>query len=61
LHVLERFQRTDRDTLQVDISMDDSKALAKPWVSQLAFQLKPDWKIMEQNCADNGSFANFEK
>jgi hypothetical protein len=61
LHVVERLQRTDRDTLQVDISMDDSKALAKPWVSQLIFQLKPDWKIMEQNCADNGSFANFEK
>jgi hypothetical protein len=61
LHVIERFRRTDLNTLQVDITMEDPKALAKPWASQLIFQLKPDWKIMEQNCADNGSFANFEK
>jgi hypothetical protein len=61
LHVVEGFHRTDATTLQIDVKIEDPKALVKPWTSQLIFQLKPDWKIMEQNCADNGSFANFEK
>ncbi len=61
LHVIERFQRTDPTTLKIDLKMEDPKALAKPWVSQLIFQLRPNWKIMEQNCADNGSFTGFEK
>jgi hypothetical protein len=61
LHVVESFHRTDANTLQIDLKIEDPKALAKPWTSQLIYQLKPDWKILEQNCADNGSFANFEK
>jgi hypothetical protein len=59
--VVESFHRTDANTLQIDLKIEDPKALAKPWTSQLIYQLKPDWKILEQNCADNGSFANFEK
>ena len=33
LHVTERFRRVDRDYLQLDITMADPKALAKPWTS----------------------------
>ncbi len=61
LHVVERFHRLDRDNMQIDITMEDPKALAKPWVTQLNFQLKPDWDIMELVCTDNGDFENFEK
>lgn len=61
LHVTERFHRIDRDNMTIDITMDDPKALVMPWKSQLNFQLKPDWDIMELACTDNGAFENFEK
>jgi hypothetical protein len=61
LHVVERFHRIDRDNMTIDISMDDAKALAKPWITQLNFQFKPDWDIMELVCTDNGAFEDFEK
>jgi hypothetical protein len=61
LHVIERFHRVDRDNMTIDISMEDPKALVKPWKVQLNFQLKPDWDLMEQDCADNASFVGFEK
>ena len=47
LHVVERFHRVDRDNVQIDITMEDPKALTKPWITQLYFQLKPDWDILE--------------
>lgn len=61
LHVIERFHRTDHDNMQIDITMEDPKALAKPWTAQLNFQLKPSWDVMEQVCTDNTAFLNFEK
>jgi hypothetical protein len=62
LHVTERFHRVDRDNMTIDITMEDPKALVKPWVSsQLNFQLHPDWDIMELACTDNGAFLGFEK
>jgi hypothetical protein len=61
LHVVERFHRINRDDMTIDISMEDPKALAKPWKTQLNFQFKPDWDIMELACTDNGAFEDFEK
>jgi hypothetical protein len=61
LHVIERFHRVDRDNMTIDLTMEDPKALLKPWKVQLYFQYKPDWVLMEQDCTDNSSFAGFEK
>jgi hypothetical protein len=61
LHVIERFHRVDRDNMTIDINIEDPKALAKPWKTQLNFQLKPDWDIMELVCTDNAAFEDFEK
>ena len=61
LHVTERFHRVDRDNMTVGIKMEDPKALAKPWETELNFQLKPDWDIMELVCTDNAAFEDFEK
>lgn len=61
LHVIERFHRVDRDNMTIDINIEDPKVLVKPWKSQLNFQLKPDWDIMELVCTDNGAFEDFEK
>ena len=59
LHLLERIRRVDLDSLEIDITIDDPKAYTKPWGAKLIFELKPDWKIMEQVCEDNASFLDF--
>jgi hypothetical protein len=61
LHVIERFHRVDFDNMTIDLNIQDPKALAKPWVSQLSVQLRPNWDIMELVCTDNAAFEDFEK
>jgi hypothetical protein len=61
LHVVERFQRVNLNDLELDIRMEDPKAMTAPWNVHLQFQLHPNWNIEEQNCADNQSFLGFEK
>ena len=61
LHVIERFHRADHDNMTIDITMQDPKALVKPWNVLLHFQLKPDWDLEESACTDNKSFEDFEK
>jgi hypothetical protein len=61
LHIVETFKRMDQDNLHVDITMEDPKALAKPWQGQMFFNLHPEWDIMEQVCTDNSDFLGFEK
>jgi len=61
LHVIERFRRVDLDNMQIDITMEDPKALEQPWKSTLYYQLRPNWNIMEQVCTDNLDFMSFEK
>ena len=62
LHVIERMHRVNRDNMTIEITMEDPKALVKPWVStQLNFQLHPDWNIEELACTDNAAFVDFEK
>jgi len=61
LHVIERFHRLDQNNLEIDITMEDPKALAKPWSAHFGFSVHADWDIMEQVCTDNGAFVSFEK
>jgi len=61
LHVVERIRRTDRNTLQDDITITDPTAYARPWGGSLRFELKPDWHITEMICEDNVNFDQFLK
>jgi len=61
LHVVERFHRVNQNDLELDIRMEDPKALTEPWTTHMQFELKPNWTISEQNCADNADFVSFEK
>jgi hypothetical protein len=61
LHVIERFHRLDQNNLDIDITMEDPKALAKPWNVHFGFSLEPTWDILEQACPDNYTFVGFEK
>ena len=59
LHLVERFRRTERSTLQDDLTIEDPKAYTKPWSGHLVFRLKPDWNITEMVCEDNVNFNPF--
>jgi hypothetical protein len=61
LHVVERIQRVNHDTLVNDITIEDPKAYTKPWTSHMVFELHPDWKIEETICEDNVNFSNVQK
>lgn len=59
LHLVERFRRTDHNTLVDDLTIEDPVAYTKPWTARRSFQLKPKWEIMEFVCEDN--FLNFDE
>lgn len=61
MHLVERIRRVDRDSLVIDLTVEDPKAYTKPWEAKLNFQLRPDWKIMEHVCEDNAGFVGFNK
>lgn len=63
-HVTERFRRVDADHLQLDITMTDPKALAKPWSTTFYYENRPNWELGEISCAGdyldfNNSFESF--
>jgi hypothetical protein len=66
LHVIEQYQRMDRDHLEMTITVDDPKMYTKPWVAlRLRLRLQaPSFDIHEMECAPieteeyNKEFAN---
>jgi hypothetical protein len=61
MHLVEHIRRVDDNSMVIKLTVDDPKTYTKPWDATLIFQLKPDWKIMEHVCEDNGSFVDFNK
>ena len=52
LHIVERYHRTDANTLEVEATIEDSKVLTKPWVvPKQTLHLAPFDQIMELACA----------
>ena len=51
LKVTENFRRLDRDHLELDIKMEDPKALAKPWVTTFYYENRPNWELGEISCS----------
>lgn len=50
-HLTERYRRLNRDTLELQIIIDDPKAYTKPWVSPPKLhKLEPGWEIAEWFC-----------
>jgi hypothetical protein len=42
LHVVERYKMTDRNTIQYEATLEDSKVYTKPWTISLAFHRRMD-------------------
>jgi hypothetical protein len=53
LHVTERYRRKDFGHMQIQITLDDSKAYARPWTISLDAQLVPDTELLESVCNEN--------
>lgn len=58
LHVVERIRRASRDTLTVDITIEDSKAYTKSWTAQARFQLKPDLALDWEGVCEDEKLAD---
>jgi len=53
LHVTERFRRKDFGHMEIQITIDDSKAYTKPWTVTLPYNLLPDTELLEYVCNEN--------
>jgi hypothetical protein len=49
----ERFRRTNFGNLEIEVTIDDSKAYTKPWTIKLHQLLVPDTDLLEYYCQDN--------
>jgi hypothetical protein len=49
-HVTERFTRRDVGHMDIDITIDDPGAYAKPWQAHVPFHLLPDTDLIETYC-----------
>ena len=51
VHVVEHFRRRSVGTMDIQITIDDSKAYTKPWGASVRFELLPDADLLEHTCA----------
>jgi len=50
MHLTERYRRPDVGHLNVDLTIEDPKALTKPYTFTRAFTLAPTWELQEYVC-----------
>jgi hypothetical protein len=63
LHIIERFRRSDYNTLQYEATLEDPNVFVKPWTVTRNFSLRPDLaKVDEFVCEHNPDYTKyFEK
>ena len=50
LHTIERFRRIDFGHMQLELTIDDSKAYTKPWTVRIPFEFVADTELMDDAC-----------
>jgi len=50
LRVTERFRRVDRETLQINLTINDAMSSTAPWTMTASCALRPTWELGEQFC-----------
>ncbi len=58
LHVTQRLERATYDTIQNQVTIEDSKAYAKPITATVTYKLKPDWELAEAICTNERDVLN---
>ena len=51
--VTERFRRVTYGRLEIDVTIDDSKAYTRPWTVRVNQRLAPDEELIEFVCNEN--------
>lgn len=54
----ERFRRVNYGRLEVEVTVDDSKAYTRPWTVTLTQQIVVDTELLDYHCNDNEKDAN---
>ncbi len=52
LHVVERFTRTDADTLMYEVTIDDPENYERPWKVSIPLSRDPEYRIYEYACQE---------
>jgi len=58
LHTIERFRRRDFGHMDVEITIDDPQAYAKPWSFPLQYEFLADTEMMEDICENEKDAAH---
>ena len=58
MRLTERFRRRDFGHIDLQFTVDDSKAYMKPWTVNLEFTLTPDTDLIEYVCSENEKDLN---
>ena len=53
MHTIERYTRTDMNTLNIEVTIDDPGAYTKPFTTQGRARLMPGEELMEYVCQEN--------
>ncbi|HLK48349.1 MAG TPA: hypothetical protein VKT49_09455 [Bryobacteraceae bacterium] len=60
LHVIERYHRTDYNSLEYEATVEDPNVFVKPWTVRRRFALRPDLaKVDEFVCEHNEDYSKF--
>jgi hypothetical protein len=56
LHVIERYRRVNKDTLEIMVTIDDPKTFTRPWDTKVTYRAgTPGMKFIEFICENNRS------
>lgn len=62
LHITERYTRIDRDTINYEATIEDSKVFTKPFTSSTTLMLREGARLREYICSENNEdIARYEK
>ncbi|HJZ75610.1 MAG TPA: hypothetical protein VKE51_27945 [Vicinamibacterales bacterium] len=50
LHVVERFARIDKDTIDYQATIDDPKSFTRPWTVAIPLHRNPEYRLYEYAC-----------
>src|SRR5262245_8125756 len=53
LHMIERFRRTDLDTIQYEVTIEDKNVFEKPYTLTRTFALRPDLRRIDEFICEN--------
>ena len=53
LHIVERFTRVDYNTIDYQATLEDPKALTRPWHITSKYMLRPGTRLQEHVCEEN--------